>query len=481
MPIVAVLFATNIDMNRGVQVTTEAGATTIALSIPEPSPEETVEIDAPNSAITMQAVPSTLTQTHHPETPLALSDTSKKQREQTAPASSPASQPAPTEAPNPIQAASSNDSTETDLPWVELEVRPGDSLSGLFKRENIAATEWMALTQLRDHGKYLSRLYPGDVLRVQRDEEGQILALAREIDEQNTLEVLRVDGQFESRLITRPVERRQRYASGTIDHSLFVAGRDAGLSDNLVMELAGIFAWDVDFVLDIRRGDSFTVIYEELYRDGNKLRDGDILAAEFRNRNRVMRAIRYTDADERTSYYTPEGLSLRKAFLRTPVDFTRISSRFDLSRKHPVLNTIRAHKGVDYAAPRGTPVKAAGDGKVVFRGTKGGYGKVVTLQHGGNYSTLYAHLHNFARGIKTGGRVRQGQIIGYVGSTGLATGPHLHYEFRVNGQHKDPLRVKLPDALPLPKQYRADFSEAASPLLAQLDTLNRSQIASNEE
>jgi len=207
------------------------------------------------------------------------------------------------------------------------------------------------------------------------------------------------------------------------------------------------------------------------------VREGDIVAAEFVNQGRSFRAIRYTDPSGRTDYYTPDGLSLRKAFLRTPVQFSRISSRFNLHRKHPILNRIRAHKGVDYAAPVGTPVRAAGDGKVTYKGWNGGYGRFVVLQHGQRYSTAYGHLSRFAAKLRSGARVHQGQIIGYVGQSGLATGPHLHYEFRIDGRHRDPLKVKLPAAKPLQARYMADFESKALPLLAQIDTYRRAAFS----
>jgi murein DD-endopeptidase MepM/ murein hydrolase activator NlpD len=247
----------------------------------------------------------------------------------------------------------------------------------------------------------------------------------------------------------------------------------------MIMELAAIFGWDIDFALDIRRGDHFTVVYQEYYLEGKKVRDGDILAAEFTNQGKSYRAIRYVDADGNAGFYTPEGLSLRKAFLRTPVKFSRISSRFTLHRKHPILNRIRAHKGVDYAAPRGTPIRATGDGKVVFRGRKGGYGRTIVIQHGSKYSTLYGHMSRYNGKVKLGRRVRQGQVIGYVGSSGLATGPHLHYEFRIDGVHRNPLTVKLPVAEPIAKRYRDDFQKLATPLIAQLELLTRSLVARN--
>ena len=268
------------------------------------------------------------------------------------------------------------------------------------------------------------------------------------------------------------------HASAVIDNSLFQAAQEAGLSDSLTMELAGIFAWDIDFALDIRKGDEFTVLYEEQYLDGENIGEDSIIAAEFINRGEKHHAIRYTDESGNTDYYALDGKSMRKTFLRTPVEFSRISSRFSLGRKHPILNKIRAHKGVDYAAARGTPIKTTGNGKIAFLGKKGGYGNTIVIQQGSHYSTLYAHMSKFRSGLKTGSHVKQGQTIGYVGSTGLATGPHLHYEFRIDGVHRNPLTVKLPGAQPLAKQYRDDFDRKAEALLAQLDTVRSVQVAS---
>ncbi len=242
------------------------------------------------------------------------------------------------------------------------------------------------------------------------------------------------------------------------------------------MELANVFGWDIDFALDIRKGDSFTVLYEELFRNGEKIQDGDILAAEFINDGKAYRAVRYTNPQTNVSeYFTPDGKSMRKAFLRTPVNFARISSRFSVNRYHPVLHKVRSHKGVDYAAKSGTPIYAAGDGKVIFKGKKGGYGKVMIVQHGSKYTTLYAHLKTYNRKLRVGSKVKQGQTIAYVGKTGLATGPHLHYEFRVNGTHRNPLTVKLPESKPVPKRYMADFELTTTPMFAQLDLVTRSQ------
>jgi murein DD-endopeptidase MepM/ murein hydrolase activator NlpD len=259
---------------------------------------------------------------------------------------------------------------------------------------------------------------------------------------------------------------------------LFESAAGAGLSDKLIMNIAGIFAWDVDFVLDIRSGDNYYVQWEEIWQDGEFVTDGEIIAAEFNNNGRTHRAIRFIDDTGRSDYFTPDGHSVRKAFIRAPVDFTRISSNFNPNRRHPILNKIRAHRGVDYAAPRGTPIKAAGDGKVIFRGVKGGYGNSVILQHGGNITTLYAHMSRFAAKARVGQRVRQGQTIGYVGATGLATANHLHYEYRLNGVHRNPRTVKLPQADPIADKYRERFLASAAPILEELERFKSTQLAS---
>ncbi len=361
--------------------------------------------------------------------------------------------------------------------WHRVTIKSGDSLARVFKQLDIPPRQLHDLLASGGAAKKLTRIYPGQVLNLRTSAEHDLLELRYEIDALNSVEITRQGDDYQSRLVAREPERRVVSAAAKIDSSLFLAAQKADLPENITMELASIFGWDIDFALDIRDGDQFAVLFEELYLDGERVGTGDIIAAEFSNNGKVFRAVRYTDARGHTDYYAPDGRSMRKAFLRTPVAFTRISSRFSNGRKHPILNRIRAHKGVDYAAPRGTPVKATGSGKIVFRGRKGGYGNTVVIQHGSSYSTLYAHLNNFARGEKIGDRVQQGEIIGYVGSTGLATGPHLHYEFRVNGVHRNPLTVKLPDAAPLPKQFREDFKRATSNLVAQLELVKTQTVA----
>jgi murein DD-endopeptidase MepM/ murein hydrolase activator NlpD len=243
------------------------------------------------------------------------------------------------------------------------------------------------------------------------------------------------------------------------------------------MELANIFGWDIDFALDLRKNDQFSILYEKQFVDGEEIAAGNILAAEFSNRGKIFRAVRFVDPKGHSNYFTPEGDSMRKTFLRTPVDFARISSRFNLKRKHPVLNRIRAHKGVDYAASTGTPIKTTGDGRIIFRGRKGGYGRVVIVQHGQRYTTLYAHLSKFHSKRRSGSYVKQGQTIGYVGMSGLASGPHLHYEFRVNGVHRNPLTVSLPHAKPIDRKYLAAFKQQAQPLMSQLNQIKTVRLA----
>lgn len=359
---------------------------------------------------------------------------------------------------------------------LDLKIRRGDTLDRLFRANDLDLGDLATIASLPDAGKYLRILRPGDELKIQHD-HGQLISLYRELDLTNALLVSRKDSGFAAEIVARPIETQKRLAYGRIDTSLFESAASAGMPDKLIMNLAGIFAWDVDFVLDIRKGDDYYILYEEIYQDGKYVTSGDIVAAEFNNNGRTFQAVRFVDKEGHADYYTPEGRSMRKAFIRAPVDFTRISSNFNPHRRHPILNTIRAHQGVDYAAPSGTPVKAAGDGKIIFRGRKGGYGNAVIIQHGGNITTLYGHMSKFASSARLSSRVRQGDVIGYVGMTGLATAPHLHYEYRLNGVHRNPRTVELPQADPIRKEYRAEFHAKAEPLLDELQQFKRTQLA----
>jgi len=347
-------------------------------------------------------------------------------------------------------------------------VKPGDNLSLIFKRAGLSDRQMMALLNA-ENGKKLASLYPGHRLEFAFDDQGELEKLSYIKDRLNSYHFQRSGETYVYSETQRKPDIIYSVRSATIDESLFLAGKKAQLDDKLVMELANIFGWDIDFVLDIREGDAFKVLFEESYLDGEKIANGNILAAEFTNRGNTFRAVRYTDKNGETQYYTPTGDTMRKEFLRTPIDFARISSHFNLRRKHPILNRIRAHKGTDYAAATGTPIKAAGDGKVIYAGQKGGYGNVVIIQHGQTYKTLYAHISKFRRGIHSGVRVKQGQVIAYVGSTGLASGPHLHYEFHVNGAVRNPITVKLPKAKAVADDELQRFFQQTQPLLAELN------------
>ena len=366
---------------------------------------------------------------------------------------------------------------EPDYDRLTLTVGRGDTMEKLFRNNSLSISHLMQIAQLDDAKQRFRRIKPGDVFEVEH-EDGQVFSLHSKLDLTTALQIDRVDDNFTAQIIERPVERRKRHAYGVIESSLFESAAQAGLSDKTIMNVAGIFAWDVDFILDIRSGDNYYVQFEEIWQDGEYVTDGEIIAAEFNNNGRQIQAVRFKDGENNTDYFTPEGDSVRKAFIRAPVDFTRISSNFNPKRRHPILNTIRAHRGVDYAAPRGTPIKAAGDGKVIFRGTKSGYGRVVILQHGGNITTLYAHMSGYDAKARLSTRVRQGQTIGYVGMTGLATANHLHYEYRLNGVHRNPRTVSLPDAEPIADQYREQFLTEAAPILEELERFKSTQVAS---
>ncbi len=360
-----------------------------------------------------------------------------------------------------------------------LPIRRGDSLSSLLSKAGINATDWLAVSRLKGDARRLRNIQPGQSIEISRD-GAKLQSLRYSLSSLETLVIERDGDEFKQRILERPTNQRTRELAGTVTSSMYLAALGAGMSDRLIMQFAEIFAWDIDFSRDVREGDELKVIFNESLdtETGEVIGRPVILAAEYKQNNRTFTAIRFEPNDGYPGYFSADGRPLRKAFLRTPVDFTRISSRFSSGRKHPILNKVRAHKGVDYAARHGTPIRSTGDGRVAFASTKGGYGRTVIIRHNGTYETLYAHMSRYGNGIRAGARVKQGQIIGYVGSSGLATGPHLHYEFHINGQHADPLGVKLPAADPLPASELARFQNHAEPLLAQLDAVdNTPQVA----
>ena len=394
--------------------------------------------------------------------------------------------------PSSLQARTSPVTEPTENDWQSFIVKPGYNLAIICSRAGIKPSELHLIMRLGDIVSILNNLRPNDKIKMKILPDGRLAALEYDIHQSKKLHIARsdnpIDGEspFTAEIIIRPLEIRQAYTNGVIDSSLIMAARKVQLDTEITYELMHIFGWDIDFSLDVRKGDRFTVVYEEYYRDGEKIQnkgnnrapglDAPIIAAEFINNGKVYRAIRYTDPKGHTDYYSPEGRSIRKAFMRNPVD-ARISSHFNPRRKHPILNKIRAHKGVDYGAPKGSPIKAVGDGKIVHRGKKGGYGNTLIIQHGQRYSTLYAHMLRYANNTAKGRKVKQGQVIGYVGKSGLATGPHLHYEFRVDGVHRNPLTIKHPSVAPVPLQFQTDFLIKTRDQVAQLDTLGRLQIA----
>jgi len=360
-------------------------------------------------------------------------------------------------------------------------VANGDTLSTVFAKVGLSPSVMHAVLASSQDAKQLSRLKIGQALEFKLTEGGELANLRSKLNSLETLALEKTaDGYAFKKEQIKP-EVTSVYARGEIDSSLFLAAKRAGLSHNLTMDLANVFGYDIDFALDIRKGDSFEVIYEEKTVEGERVGTGNILAARFTNRGKTYSAVRYTSKDSATSYYNADGTSMRKAFIRTPVDFARISSRFSNGRKHPILNKIRAHKGVDYAAPHGTPIKSAGDGKVLLAGRKGGYGNTVIIQHGQRYRTLYAHMQGFAKGVRNGSTVKQGQIIGYIGTTGLSTGPHLHYEFQVDGVHVDPLGLKLPMADPIAQNEKQRFMQLSQPLMARMDEEKATMLALNQQ
>lgn len=362
-----------------------------------------------------------------------------------------------------------------------ITVSNGDTLSTVFAKVGLSANDLHEALNSTKDAKQFSRLKVGQVLEFELNEDGKLKNLQSKLSDLETIRLSRTDNGFQFERDQVKPEVVTSYSRGVINSSLFLSAKRAGLSHSLTMDLANVFGYDIDFAMDIREGDEFEVIYEEKVVNGKRVGTGNILSARFTNRGKTYTAVRYTNKQGTTSYYNANGESMRKAFIRTPVDFARISSRFSTGRKHPILNKIRAHKGVDYAAPRGTPIKAAGDGRVTLAGRNGGYGNTVIIQHGQRYRTLYAHMQGFAKGIRNGANVKQGQIIGYIGTTGLSTGPHLHYEFQVNGVHVDPLSQKLPMADPIAASEKQRFMQLSKPLMARMDQEKATMLAANQQ
>ncbi len=354
------------------------------------------------------------------------------------------------------------------LEWKTFEVRSGDTLSRVFGRAGLSNSDMYEVLNGEGKTDTLDRLQVGQELEFGLNDEGELEVFTLHNSRTTKLQASRGEDGFLTEEVMQEPDVELAFASGEIQTSYALAANRAGLSHNLRTRLSNIFGWQIDFGRDLRSGDHFSVLYEEHYLDGERIGYGRVLAASFHNRGDEYSAVLYTDENGRSGYYAPDGSSMRKAFKRAPLDYDRVSSHFDLNRQHPILNRTRPHEGTDFAARPGTPIKASGDGRISYIGRDGGYGRTIRIDHGNDVTTVYAHMRSYANGMRDGKRVRQGETIGYVGMSGLATGPHLHYEFRVSGQPRNPLRVELPDADPVPDSRMDEFRLQAQPLLAQL-------------
>ncbi len=379
-----------------------------------------------------------------------------------------------------VDAGNTPHSKNASVTWQDYTVQSGDSLARIFHNNQLDVGDAIRIAKHKEAGE-IEKLMPGQKLRIGYDEENKLRALSIDLRANRKLLIeLDRDGSIHVDEHQMEFDKREVAVSAMIESSLFKAGAKAGLDDKFILQLVDIFAWDIDFAKDLKKGDRFTLLYEQLI-DGHKNKGtGDILAAEFITQGQKIYAFRHTDLQGNAEYFDAEGNSLRGTFLRTPMKISRITSGFSRKRMHPILKQWRSHKGVDYAAPRGTPVLSTADGRVSFLGRKGGYGKTVVLRHGSTYSTLYAHLSSYKSKLRPGSAVEQGQVIGFVGKTGMATAPHLHYEFRVHGKHRDPLSYEFPRAESISDKEREDFLAKAQLWMEAMAQYNSVQLAQNE-
>jgi murein DD-endopeptidase MepM/ murein hydrolase activator NlpD len=362
--------------------------------------------------------------------------------------------------------------------WREERIGRGDTLQSLLSRLGVDGEEARHFLTTAHASNALGRLTPGRSVLARVTSGGQLMLFRYLASDAKLVTVTRAGGEFRASEQPVALETRQIMRSGEIKASLFGATDAADVPDRIASEMAEALSGDIDFHKDLRRGDHFSVVYEAFYLDGQLVKTGRLLAAEFVNQGKSHQALYFKDAQGHEGYFTPDGQSLKRAFLKSPMPFSRISSGFSGARFHPVLQTWRAHKGIDYAAPTGAPVRAVADAKVEFVGSQGGYGNLIVLKHQGSYSTAYGHLSRYGKGIKRGARIAQGQVVGYVGTTGLATGPHLHYEFRVNNVQQNPLALKLPTSYPLDARAKGQFAAKSQPLVANLGLLRNTNLAS---
>lgn len=372
-------------------------------------------------------------------------------------------------------------SNESDIFWQTDQIRSDDTLSSLLLRLNVhddKAIDFLrtSITAQPFSGQFRTR----HTITTKTDANGKLLHLEYELSDNEYLVLDPIGDDFKVATEAFTLEKNQVLKSATITSSLFAATDDANIPDSIAIQLAEIFSDDIDFHEDLRSGDHFNVVYETFYNHGELVKTGNVVAAEFVNKGKSYKAVGFANAEGKFAYYTPEGKSLHTSFLRAPLEFTRISSGFTTGRFHPILQRMRAHQGVDMAAPTGTRIKAASNGVIDFIGVKGGYGNVIVLKHANNISTVYGHMSRFGEGMHRGSKVEQGDVIGYVGMTGLATGPHLHYEFLINGVHRDPLTVALPQNNVIDSRYKAAFEASSKSLSNQLGLLGNTNIAALE-
>ena len=361
--------------------------------------------------------------------------------------------------------------------WQQERIQRNDSVASLLSRLKINKQDKSKFLHDARNIKTMRRLIPGETIHAQTTATGGLLALKYFPGGNKHLLVKKINGTFKENKSPLNIETKIKMKSGAIKSSLFAATDDASVPDSIAIQITEIFASDIDFNRDLRKKDHFKVVYELRYSNGEYIGAGRVLAAEFINKGKTYQAVYFEANNKEKGYYTPDGKNLRRAFLRSPLKFSRISSGFTRSRFHPVLKKWRSHKGVDYAARKGTPVRATANGTVAVSTRNRGYGKYIILKHRGRYSTVYAHLSRFAKGLRKGKRVSQGDIIGYVGSTGLATGPHLHYELRVNGIQRNPLRVVMPAAIPLAAKNIPAFNKSTESLMVRLNMLRDTNLA----
>ncbi len=371
------------------------------------------------------------------------------------------------------------------IAWREFTVAPGDNLSTIFASSGLSPTDLHQIMSLGGDVGVLKKIKPGQRILFDITESGNLKALKYEMNALEGLLINKDGDRFTASNISHEPTIYETFRTGAITRerpSLYESGKTAGLSDSLLMELSYVFQWDISFALDLRQGDTYSLLFEENYLEGVKVRDGKILSAQFNNMGQTYTAVLYTAEDGYSSYFSPDGKNMRKAFLRDPVHFSRVSSSFNLRRLHPIHKRVMPHRGIDYAAKQGTPIVASGDGKVAIARQNNSSGKYIVIQHGEQYQTKYLHLYKFAKGLRAGKRVKQGEVIGYVGSTGWATAPHLHYEFLVDGVHRNPRTVSLPQADPIRSSEKQRFVEQTASYIRRLEVLNRSdQIASSED